>query len=299
MISWHKLLDEVNVPWKDAGRNTSRGNVNVCCPACGDDYGYHLSISLTKQGYYCYRNPNEHSGTNFVSLLRKLTGFSYHETKKLISDYSGSEDFQVIEAKVSVDLTKKWDQFDHADTDRRYTKYLTGRGFLDAEGTIQRFGLKHSPAGKWAQRLLLPIIEGDNIVSWTGRAIRPNLEPKYLTSELHHGGMVYIPRYVRAVKAIIVEGPLDALKLSAALPDVLSIALAGKALNASKLLRIRSLIMNCHVVLFAPDSDVGNDRYFMLSLLKQVSPTIDLLDMPQGYKDAGDMPEQLIRRWAQ
>lgn len=89
-IDLRGLFDNLRVPWRDRGANTSRGNVNICCPFCRDDYGYHMTISETREGaYYCYRRPQEHSGGNLVRVLVKL-GASRTEAISLINNFAGS-----------------------------------------------------------------------------------------------------------------------------------------------------------------------------------------------------------------
>lgn len=300
MINWASLLEEIGIPWRDRGRNTSKGNININCPACGDDdHGFHMALALTKPGYYCYRNP-DHSGRSLGYLLH-LLGVEHNQIDGLLSKYNDGDPLDASPAPalhVASDLSPAWRRFERITSPEGapFIRYMQGRGFPNALEVAQQFDLRFSPFGKWAMRLLLPVRIKGQVVAWTGRDIRSNPRLKYLTSEQLHSGMVLCPRPPNR-KVVIVEGPLDAYKIVAATKGVAAISMLGKHLNSDRLLHIRKLTERCDRVLFCPDADVGVGRYSMTNELSQAVRNVELVDLPPGYKDPGEMELYTIRNW--
>jgi hypothetical protein len=294
MIQWHDLLSELNVPWRDSGKNVGKGNLGICCPFCGDDHGYHMNLSLTKEAYYCHRDPI-HAGRNLVSLTMAL-GCSYGESKDLLFKHSGgTAKIEPEKIKVITNVSNRWNRF--AKPAQRYLDYLATRGFPNTQEVADRYDLRCSPEGVWACRLLLPIKDRQEIVSWTGRDITGKLTLKYLTSEEYHPSLVYCPRLPRD-NVMIVEGPLDALKIAAAVPEWAGVALLGKGLGLAKLMRIRGLIRGCKRAYFVPDGDVPiASSYTMLNELMMTNTSIDIARLPPSHKDTGAMDYYEIRNW--
>lgn len=310
-IDWRPLLDSIRQPWKDRGPNTSAGNVNVCCPWCNDDRGFHLTISESKEAFYCYRQPLRHSGTSLIRLLVGL-GVSRDESVRLLNRFSSGKRSaaapkQSKPRKADGQAARTWARFIHACEHAGCADYLRLRGYPHPERISLRFDLRCSTEGRWANRLLLPIKSGPDILSWTGRAIRENLTPKYL-AEADDSSVIpllYVPDeapfWQSGTRAIIVEGPLDALKLAAVgKPRVGAIALTGKALNPTKLLRLRILLAECSRVDLLLDNDAGlSEKMSLMNELRGagIQAPIRRARLPEEFKDAGEMPLEDAALW--
>jgi hypothetical protein len=98
-----------------------------------------------------------------------------------------------------------------------------------------------------------------------------------------------------------VEGPLDALKVAVAMEsaDLAPIALAGKGLNDSKILRIADYAESCQQVLLALDQDVSvSERLAAQRELESgLGRQVKRIALPSGYKDPGEMPLAEIQKW--
>lgn len=291
------LMDSLRVQWRDRGKNTSRGNVNICCPFCKDDYGFHLSISEDRGGvYYCYRRPNDHSGTNPLRLIQRL-GATRPDSYTLLNRYMGRVAAETV-AEPPPPLSKvraRWERFDTlTDQHDDVLDYLRSRGFLRPLDVATRYDLRVAAQGKWAQRLLFPLLEDGDIIAWTGRALTSALDPKYYTEMNGRDGLVYMPRVAREV-LFTVEGPMDALKGAAAsesLP-VATAALTGKQLNAQRLGRLRRMAGDTvKRVVMVLDADTRlAERSRMLAELKGAFPRIPVRAqaLPTPFKDLGEM----------
>lgn len=303
-VDWRGLLDNARVPWRDRGKNTSRSNINVCCPWCRDDQGFHLGISLEKEAYYCFRRP-EHAGHNFVALLVKL-GQPRVEAVKLLNTYRGDRAAprEAPEPLPASKAMQAWERFLPAAEAPAIIDYIAARLFDQPEEVARRYDIRCASYGKWAYRMIMPIMLGGELRSWTGRGIRADMVPKYYTMDSHLEGLVYLPRPARRT-LIITEGPLDALKLAAAgerLP-MAAVALTGKQLNAPRLLNVQQLAeagMTDRVLLcLDADTSSAEATRMIAELRGNLRLDVQRLKLPAGYKDAGAMPQQFATEWLQ
>lgn len=298
MIDWRSLFNEIRVPWIDRGRNTSAGNVNLCCPFCGDDPSFHLSVSESKEAYYCYRNPRQHSGTSLPRLLRALD-VPRAEIDRLLADHS-QPNAPAPKPRQIGDLERAWGRFLPAGDSPSCLAYIAARGFPEPVSVASRYQLAYAPEGRWAQRLLIPFWERESLLTWSGRAIRSNLFPKY---EMPPGpeGAIYLPRPPRQ-RMMIVEGPIDALKIAVATEDmgIGVVAMAGLALNAARLNRIRKLAEYVETFELVTDATVPVSVWRnLLNELKTAVPQCQVKRRPmcEDYNDPGEMPLEAIRDW--
>jgi hypothetical protein len=97
---------------------------------------------------------------------------------------------------------------------------------------------------------------------------------------------------------------MDALKICASTEqqDISALALCGKHLDASKLLRIRAALRNTDTVLVALDDDVAvaTQVYHIIDLLKSavgLNKRVVRKRMPDGISDPGEMSYGQVRDW--
>lgn len=297
-IDWRNLFTSIGVAWRDKGSNCVRGNVNISCPMCGNDPSYHLGVSEEIEAYYCYRD-SRHKGRSFLRLLY-LLGFSRNEGAKLLNAHQGrAKVVAEVAPRLAIAINREWQSFRPATSHLPALHYLEKRGFRNARLTVERYDLRYAPLGKWAGRVLMPLVDNETVLTWTGRAW-DNRVPKYLMTADKIDGAVYVPRLPRSL-VVLCEGPMDALKIAAATEDedISAIALVGKGLNASKLLRL-ARITKGKTVLFCPDADVAVGEAY--NLLNQLATTLDhvfmnLLRLSDGDKDPGDMALEAIPAW--
>jgi hypothetical protein len=301
------LMDALRVPWKDRGRNCSKGNVNICCPYCKDDYGYHLTVSEELGGlYYCYRRPNDHSGANPLNLVMRL-GPNRKEAVRLLNHYQRGRTqlvAEAVKAPQQTALSKQWGFFEQiTEQHPNYADYLRSRGFDHPVGLARRYDLRCAAAGKWAGRVLIPFSEGPELVAWTGRAIRKDAELKYYTNQNGHEGLVYLPRPARHT-LFVAEGPLDALKGAAATEElpIATAALTGKQLNAERLGRLKRQAAEAQQIVLVLDADTRfAERSRMLAELKGafLGRVVRSLALPAPFKDLGEMGLRDARNFLQ
>jgi len=305
-VNWRSLLSDIRVAWIDKGRNVSRGNVNIACPWCQNDPSQHLGISLVKEAYYCYREPNRHSGRSFISLLFKL-GQGRIEAVRLLKRYTiagASLEFaQPIAVKRDI-IQTLWDRFSPAQYNDACLHYLHTRGFRSPKIVCEQYGLRFAREGRYANRLLIPFSLNGQIKSFTGRALYNSMELRYLAYDRSASQYLYSPNASKphADTLALVEGPVDALKLAYAghrLPIIVA-ALNGKQLGSDKYLQLRNIASKVRLVLVALDADVSMSyAYDIINNVAQVlrPHKIARAKLPIGYKDPGELPTEEALRW--
>jgi hypothetical protein len=262
----------------------------------------HMSVSEHKQAFYCYRN-TQHQGKNIVYLLGGL-GIGAREAERLINQFGGKQIIRERPPEAPLEIAavdRAWRRFEPASQDARMLAYLKNRGFPSPAMTCATYGLRYATQGAWACRLLMPFkdAQGD-VYTWVGRDITGQLDPKYRMNDERLPGAFYMPRGPRKY-GILVEGPLDALKIAVGAEDldISPIAVAGKGLNASKLVRMSDMLGSTSLVFEAMDSDVPFSERMALrrELRGGLGRPLFNAPLPDGYKDPGEMPVALIRQW--
>jgi hypothetical protein len=311
VIDWRGLFGAIGVPWKDRGANHAKGNVNIKCPWCFADPSEHLGVSEERDAYYCYRDPR-HAGTNLVGLLLKLGVKPRHEAVRLLNGYRrgapvASQAKEILERDISL-VQRSWNRFhplqDIGHQHGQALDYLQSRGFMTPRAVAALYGLRYAKEGQWAGRVLFPFKTPTNeLYTWAGRAVWPEITPPYLMEDEKVGGACYEPRAARST-CVIVEGPMDALKVCAATEqqDISALALCGKYLDASKLIRIRAALRNSDAILVALDDDVAvaTQVYHIIDLLKSavgMGKRVVRKRMPIGVGDPGEMSYAQVREW--
>lgn len=304
-IDWRDLLDSIRVPWRDKGSNVSRGNININCPWCVNDPSFHLGIAEGKEAYFCYREPNRHSGSNFIRLLIALKQ-NRVEAFKLLNHYRRQTDIKVVE-KTGFNpdqLQRAWDRFAPAASNQRCLHYLAQRGFPYPKIACEMYDLRVALNGPWTNRLLFPLKKDGSLHAWTGRALLPSMDLRYKTYSLGDLQTVYCPDASKplAQTLVIVEGPLDALKVAYTChrSPIRVAALVGKHLSAAKLLQLRALGAKCDKVLVALDADVSMSAAYQIlnEIAQAIRPRkIARAKIPIGYGDPGDIPVGEVLSW--
>jgi hypothetical protein len=257
-----------------------------------------LSIDEAKEAYYCYRDPQHHSGYNLNRLLVHC-GVPYSECAELLNRHNSDIPPTPPPKKQPTSAAEaRWQWFESAGDSVECLTYLRRRGFEAPGAVCKQYDLRFTREGKWAKRVMLPVRERGHVITWIGRTTDDELIPKYRTEPVDHPGYIYVPRLARDT-LVIVEGSLDALKIAVATDSrpISSLALLGKGVNAPKLLWIEHLACNCKRILVALDADVTDPYAVIHELAPVVSCPIERLPVPTDFKDPADMTMGLINEW--
>lgn len=227
-----KILLSNKISFAEHGKNIGKkALLAIDCPFCGDDNGKHLGIM---DGYYtCWRNAN-HRG-NLPYLFSILLGISLTEAKLLLQEKSFIDDNLLdnlneicytnnIEDKKlgGVDkliMPKEFHDIKSSGLSKPYYNYLWNRGFDDVPKLVEKYDLKYTLTGRYAFRIIIPIYQDGELMSWQGRAINPDAQLRYKDLKVedsvrHVKFCLYNYDNLMGGKALfITEGVFDALKL--------------------------------------------------------------------------------------
>lgn len=297
VLDWITILDQEGVDYVTSGPNIARGNIGIACPFCGNDPSHHLGISLTKPAWGCWREPT-HRGRRPHRLLRALIG------SERAARYLTPDPIQQLAQNAAETPSRRFDRtvYEGVPTcpvpaqsellDLSYVRYKPFANYLHKRGFVDNPlpTLRCAYYGRYAWRVLLPInyYADDRVVGWTGRAIG-DATPRYLTTENadHIGVLRSSGQYL-----IVVEGPLDALKVYQALPEASVAFTAGIGLSSNRQVELQGLAsrFNETFISFDPDAE-------WRALRAALSTRIRCLPPPAHRADLGECTHKEIRTW--
>lgn len=325
-LDWQRFLRQRNVEFVTKGPNTARDHISIRCPWCGDaDPSQHLGISLKGRGWGCFRN-RAHRGKSAARLIQKLLGCSFEEAKRL-SGVEASQTPTVDALAASYALLKGTrtlnsrsrrltlpPEFKPLLSGSRFAEpfrdYLTERGYRASQirWLAENYDLRYCIKGAFAYRIIIPIRgRYGELLSWTARAIEPDAIPRYKTLRVtpderdptqpvaiipSNETLLGLPVLWNASNPntlVLVEGPFDALKLTAFghSMGLYGASLFGLNVYPSQITEILALSERFQRVCLLLDEDAELHRLRLLSELSVVNPVV--LKMPEGSDDPGAM----------
>jgi len=188
------------------------GWINIPCPFCTGNPGYHLGYDLTAGYFNCWRcgfKPN-------TQVIRSLLLCSWEEAKTLHKKYQSNtpyrttkREFKKREFRLPVGCRE---------LSPSHIKYLRGRNFNPYK-LIKQWGLLGTgPVGRYKFRIIVPIYYNGVIVSYQGRDITERNELKYKACDeagelIHHKQILYGLDQSLGDTCILVEGVTDVWRL--------------------------------------------------------------------------------------
>lgn len=212
------------IQFKESGKNVIRGNINICCPFCGE-HKYHRTIfpdgwSLC---WICDTGKQQ-----FISkIIQKIEGCNWQKANKISENLQLNKNIETEEAEQEnkiftfpKEFTKKFPI--------AYRKYLESRNF-DFYEIEKHYDIYASPNyGKDKFRIIAPIKENGKIVSWVGRDTTNKQEERYrfcpdYESLIPRSDLVYNIDKFNGNTCIIVEGITDVWRIGINCVALLSI----------------------------------------------------------------------------
>lgn len=281
MLDLRAILTKHRIEWRDRGANTSKGNINISCPMCKTDTSFHMALSEEGKGWYCWRNP-EHNGRH-LGYIFKLLGIPTDNLPKATKspEWIAPRVLPIIERHTS---------FRPAEESVECLSYLERRGFQLPKHVARDFKLMYATRGAWACRLIIPLTEG-----WTGRSMRPHIEPRY-KSEFNERSFFLIPGHSK--ETVIMEGPLDGLRLAAVTSEFTIIAMCGMKLSDAILNYLRELRPS--KIHYVPDGGVPVQTYCRAMNVLQASVPRAIVRprfVADHAKDLCELPEARVLEW--
>lgn len=198
-------------------RHSQTGWINVECPFCTGNHGYHLGFNLDESYFHCWRC----GGHNASYALSKICAIPQHKAKEILQESGPKKRTKEKKIRFGNKIYKTPDGVGILQKSHR--QYLSDRLFNPIElwrkykimgtgvyGNLDGMDLKH--------RLFIPIFWNGQEVTWQTRDITNKAATKYITcpperERVHHKHILYGRQHKWTEQAIIVEGVTDVWKL--------------------------------------------------------------------------------------
>lgn len=256
-----EILDEANIDYKESGKNVGAYDVNIDCPFCGSDK--HLGIKRHSGQVNCwvckFSSLTKHPSLQTVII--SASGLNPPDVYQIIKNNTLSLLDSVITsepdiiAEIGPDISIFQDFFNPKQPAWRdkALSYLTKRDFGISE--IVKFGLRFCTFGKYAYRIIIPVMFKNKLVSFTTRDFMDrNNEPRYKhlnssqsivrLNEVLYGWDMFEGKHLR-----LVEGPTDVWRLAKT-----SLGVFKSYLSSAQLSLIVGTKLDSMSVLFDPDA---------------------------------------------
>lgn len=330
VFDWPSFLHKQGIPFIERGANVKRGEINIKCPMCGSaDPSFHLGLNLDTGWYSCWRNRAAHSGKSPLRLLMKLLHCSYAKARELAGlgdDYIDPEGFTAAAARLMgrdktegrpEQIRREFLQLDryfmpideNKIATRRAWNYLYQRGFEseDVHTLCDLYQLKTARDGHYASRVILPYILHGELVAWTGRAIGPS-EIRY--KDLPRDLCIVPPKetlfnhdcILEGGKVlVIVEGPLDALKLDfyGRKFGVRAVGLSTNSITEQQVLLLQDADAQFEQKLMMMDNASSSGIVDSMRMKQELAglSNVHTTRVPFDRKDAGELSAREVRDW--
>lgn len=290
--------------------NVRRSHVAIHCPRCPRDTKHHFAIDL-RDGKVrgCWRDSGHWMPP--THLIHELTGVSYEKAREMLrrgeTDFEGTTAIGLLRtlskpekptARPKLKKLKLPSEFSKFSTradaqQRKFVDYLRDkRGVEQPIRLAQAAKLRWCTRGDFANRIIFPIRLHGKLYGWTSRHIghKPRLRYRAHPEGDAMQSLVWVPRTPKPGDLLLlVEGPVDALKIMEAAPsrDFVPCALLTNSAGDARLETIIKLAptgVRTGILLDRGAESMALHLQRQLSVLK---PQLELL--PKGVKDPGEM----------
>lgn len=313
-FSWLSFLKNHGIRYVETGSNVAPNHVNIRCPFCVDDPSEHMGLSLNeKHPYYaCWRNTS-HRGKYPAKVIAALLKLNYTAAEQLVktSNHLYADDMMLEVDKLAADPQQQLLQrqtitpiiFDKSIKPlvdgfyaQHFYNYLLKRKFPNPEKVARKFDLHYSVSGKWAWRIVFPVVVVGKLVSYIGRDISSKSKFRYknlsnkdsaipirecllFEDELQEGGQALY----------ITEGPFDALKLMAYLPSSHRATCCFGIPTYRQITKLAKIAPKFRKVVLVLDTDMAMQMVALVEELAVYAVVIKTPALPFGVKDPADL----------
>jgi len=297
------LLSELGISTAPEGHKHFRpGWINVECPWCIGNPGFHLGWNAEAEYFYCWRC----GWKPLIPTLKKLCPEkSWSEIRSLIKEAEGWEILRKQTPPPSAQKNLQLKLPTGIGPLRKYHQsYLIQRGFPDPEEIATEWKIMGTGpisilgGSDYKYRILAPIFWKDRMVSFQARDITDRSLIKYKACPkslelIHHKNIFYLhPEALTYKSVIVVEGIFDAWKMGKR-----SVALFGISYKLSQVKWLTKLFDRM-IIIFDQDAEAQNQAARLASEIRMIGKKAQILLLPSKIKDPGSLPLDEARKWA-
>lgn len=284
MFDTESYLSSRAIAYKTDGKNVGSNDINICCPFC-HEHRYHLGVHKTNGKLNCWvcGFQGEPRKPNMIQLIMVLEDVSYSKAKSIFDKfaYDDEQEEAVCNKVTEVHLPDEAEDFTYTSfiRQRNYAlNYLEGRGF--GWEHIKRYKLKFCPNGKYAYRIIVPILVNDKLVSYIGRDYTEKNNTRYKNCPVKDS--ICTPKQVlysldefEGKHLRLVEGVTDQWRLG----DIAT-ALMKNRLSREQRALVVSLKLDAVSIIF----DVGalDHAYMAAEDLSSLIPKVKVVELGDG-----------------
>lgn len=285
MFKAEQFLSDHHIDYTTTGKHARAGWVQIRCPVCSGNPGWHGGINIEHGFFNCWR----HGSTWLPKIVSILLDIPISEAKRVIYKYSTPEGRRAYRKPQHIrpDRLKTPDLQPLTPVHARYLEQE--RGF-DPEQLKRLWGIQSTGLhGYYKHRIFIPVLFEWGVVSY--QCMSPTGFPPYLGCKeveeiIPHKHLLYGFDYaVEKRKCVVVEGVTDVWRLGPG-----AVATFGEKWTKEQLTLLCNNFERVTVML---DSDVPRDRKKKLAdnILAHGVPLVDNIDLLTG--DPGDLlPDQ-------
>lgn len=217
-----RLYQDFSLDYKTLGehKHVRKGFINIECPFCSGNPGYHLSYNITQNYYVCWRCGWHPVPLVISTILDVPLGQAYEVIKQYgdipyVTKKKAPKKFNTKPFKLPSNIMALQPQ---------HKKYLEKRGFdpdrltyeWDLMGTLAHAKVEYLD---YSYRIIIPYIWDDRLVTFDARDFTGKSKLKYYACELEreiipHKNILYGRQdQWKSDRLIIVEGPTDVWRL--------------------------------------------------------------------------------------
>ena len=315
-FSWERFLDRNGLEYVETGANVSKDWLGLACPLCGDDPSQHLGVSKLSGAWHCWRDTT-HSGRSPTRLVQALLGISWDAAKAIVEDDASiapKESWGELRSRLTASAGSQSgavvaepvvfpQEFFPLSTPSPGAKaifrsYLARRGFSNLNELTSRYKLRGALSGEFNRRLIFPFYQEGELLGWTARSVSRTSIVRYKTECACQRRVLY--NYDQLLgggkRLVLVEGPIDALKLDfyGASEGWRAGALLGLDLSHGKMSAIARLAPGFDRIGILLDRGAQGKARKLAAALSFLEQPIEVLKPTPDVEDPGDMSWRMI-----
>lgn len=293
MIDVKALLDNLNIEYKDHGKNVSANDINIDCPFCGADK--HLGVNTNSGVVNCWvcNFDGLKKWPSLVSILSKITNLNFSKIRNLMNEFGWGEHYypSFSEDNGLSDfgkLPKACTIISANDINcSKAIKYLNKRNF--DYSITEKYNLMISQSTYYIGRIIIPIYFEDKLVSFTSRDYTGRQDNRYKNAPLFMSterikNMLYNYDNAKEYEHIyLLEGPTDVWRMGSDSMSVFKSSLSLKQRNI--LLKLSKKSLNSITIIFDPMASMR--AYIAADDLSPFIKNIKVVRL-EGEKDVAD-----------
>jgi len=282
-----RILDEI------LGKPYKQGKEYLYPSRCCAHHKPKLSVNFAKNAFKCWAC--DHRGSSLRRLVRRWGDVSHISRWKDFDADIELGDLDNLfakeeEIKQRIDLPNEFQTLtgrSHPPSSRIVFNYLRKRGISEKDILYWKIG--YCGSGEYKNRVILPSFDEDGYCNFfTSRAYDPNMWPPYMNGP-GNKDIIFNELLIDWEREVtLVEGVFDAI-----VAGENSIPILGSTLREDSKL-FRKIVVNDTPVLLGLDEDAQKKALRLVRALLSYDVEVRLLDT-SGYKDIGEMPEEVFR----